>query len=391
MAHKKIVIPHEYASLGSPDVRCANCNAQMWKEERVNKNVNRESPIFLFVARKVRLYNSMFAFTSAGGNVDHFINGGRGPYIYKLNGQNHHVFSSLIPNDGDTPKFCQLYIYNTVNEVNNRLRWVNNADQFKVNAHVIEGLIQILDETNDICQEFRMARDRFENNDIVNLKVELKVCWAQSGRENHISASDDVARIMVGGTDTPTVNRDIIVYSKMDKLKPGYAGSKCYMQHNFQDALVVCRHVGHPDIFLTMTCNTIWDEIQKMIVYLPGCQSQNCPNIISRVFKMKPDQMTNDIKKKSYFGKCVGIMYVFEFHKRGLPHVHMLIWLDCDSKKFLRHNVDKFVSAEIPDPVKDPVGYAAVKAYMIYGHCGLQNPKSPCMKGIKCTRHFPKK
>ncbi|XP_063950001.1 uncharacterized protein LOC108221463 [Daucus carota subsp. sativus] len=84
-------------------------------------------------------------------------------------------------------------------------------------------------------------------------------------------------------------------------------------------------------------------------------------------------------------------MYVVEFQKRGLPHVHMLIWLDGPSKKFLKENVDKFVSAEIPDPELDPVGYAAVKAYMMHGPCGLQNHKSPCMKNFKCIRHFPKK
>ena len=66
--------------------------------------------------RSIRLYNAMFAFTSAGGNVDHSINRGRGPYIYRLNGQNHHVFGSLIPNNGDDPKFCQLYIYDTEHE-----------------------------------------------------------------------------------------------------------------------------------------------------------------------------------------------------------------------------------------------------------------------------------
>ena len=89
-------------------------------------------------------------------------------------------------------------------------------------------------------------------------------------------------------------------------LPAGYVGSKRYMQQNFQDALVVCRHVGHPDVFLTMTCNSWWDEIQKMMLFVPGCIPSNCPDIISRVFRMKLDQLTNDIKKKSHFGKCVG-------------------------------------------------------------------------------------
>lgn len=84
-------------------------------------------------------------------------------------------------------------------------------------------------------------------------------------------------------------------------------------------------------------------------------------------------------------------MYVVEFQKRGLPHVHMLIWLSADSKRNLNANIDTFVSAEIPDPAIDPVGYAAVKSLMIHGPCGLQNPKCACMKKMKCSKHFPKR
>lgn len=58
-------------------------------------------------------------------------------------------------------------------------------------------------------------------------------------------------------------------------------------------------------------------------------------------------------------------MYVIEFQKRGLPHVHMLIWLDSASKNNLKKNVDTYVSAEIPDPLLDPIGYAAVKSFTV--------------------------
>ena len=169
--------------------------------------------------RSIRLYNAMFAFTSSGGNVDHSINRGRGPYIYRLNGQNHHVFGSLIPDDGDTPKFYQLYIYDTANEVNNRLRWVNVSDEQPVEVEVVQGLMDMLDDTNELVQKFRQARDRWENKDIYDLKVELKICRAQNGRENHISASDEVAGIMVGSSSNTTADRDVIVQAKSGKLQ----------------------------------------------------------------------------------------------------------------------------------------------------------------------------
>lgn len=60
-------------------------------------------------------------------------------------------------------------------------------------------------------------------------------------------------------------------------------------------------------------------------------------------------------------------MYVVEFQKHGLPHVHMLIWLDSESKRKLTKDVDKFVTAEIPDPLTDPEGYDAVKSLIIHG------------------------
>ena len=67
----------------------------------------------------------------------------------------------------------------------------------------------------------------------------------------------------------------------------------------------------------------------------------------------------------------LSVMYVVEFQKRSLPHVHMLIWLDGDSKKILNANVDDFVSAEITDPEVDCVGYNAVARHMMHGPCGL--------------------
>lgn len=68
----------------------------------------------------IRAYNMMFSFTSMGGKVDKAINRGRGPYVYRMQGQNYHRLGSMIPPEGKNPKFGQLYIYDTENEVSNR-------------------------------------------------------------------------------------------------------------------------------------------------------------------------------------------------------------------------------------------------------------------------------
>jgi hypothetical protein len=70
--------------------------------------------------KNARAYNSMFAFTSLGGKVFTKLNNGSGPPQFTLHGQNYHRIGSLLRENGSTPKFAQLYIYDTQNEIHNR-------------------------------------------------------------------------------------------------------------------------------------------------------------------------------------------------------------------------------------------------------------------------------
>ena len=69
----------------------------------------------------IRAYNQMFAMTSLGAEIDHSVNRGRGPYVFKISGQIYHCIGGMCPEPGKRPKFLQLYIYDTDNEVDNRL------------------------------------------------------------------------------------------------------------------------------------------------------------------------------------------------------------------------------------------------------------------------------
>jgi hypothetical protein len=52
--------------------------------------------------------------------------------------------------------------------------------------------------------------------------------------------------------------------------------------------------------------------------------------------------------------------------------------------------IDSYITAEIPDPATDPLGYALLAEHMVHGPCGYYNQNSPCMKRNQCSKHYPK-
>lgn len=85
------------------------------------------------------------------------------------------------------------------------------------------------------------------------------------------------------------------------------------------------------------------------------------------------------------------VLHTVEFQKRGLPHAHIILWTSTDTSQPTPTLIDSFVSAQIPDPKIDPLGYALVAEHMIHGPCGKYNVSCPCMKNGKCSKFFPKR
>ncbi|MCH79500.1 ATP-dependent DNA helicase PIF1 [Trifolium medium] len=454
----------------------------------------------------LRSYNNMFSFTSFGGKIVSNKNKGSGPPNFVIAGQNYHRIGSLIPDEGQRPKFAQLYIYDTENEVDNRLsHFSEHSGSNRLDPSLVEDLLKVMDEHNILVKSFRMVRDFYRGNQNVHVKLRLFRGRTFDPRTYNVPGIDEVAALIVGDLDSSENGRDIIVrerdgylqkihethakyiplqypllfpfgedqydetlrrniltvtgtvkkrvrvtlrefiayrlqervlensillhgrrlfqqfvvdlYSMIESqrlsyirynqtkiradflagveeavgrgdfvgssvgsrvvLPSSFTGGRRYMFNNCQDSMALCKKFGYPDLFLTVTCNPKWDEIHRHL-----SKSRNYapyrPDISCRVFHVKLKEMMKDFKKGHFFGRLVASVYTIEFQKRGLPHAHILLWLDKRDRLDSPASIDSVICAEIPDESFFPKLYSAVSRFMIHGPCRVGQQFSPC-------------
>ncbi|XP_019183823.1 PREDICTED: uncharacterized protein LOC109178738 [Ipomoea nil] len=453
-----------------------------------------------------------------GGKIDRTINNGTSPPIFRINGQNFHRIGSLVPSVGIQPKFAQLYIHDTENEIENRfnsLRAQNNGSTLHV--EVVHDIKQTLDEHNVLVKSFRMAKSFIESNPQTQIRMRLIGKRTKDARTYALPTTSEVAALIVGDIDPYMGQRDIIVESRsgvlkrISELNPAYlplqypilfpygedgfgedihfatqgtkkdfsrksvsqreyfafrihersneistimyakrlfqqflvdaytmvessrllyirlnqkalrceaykglsdaltrgevqpssqgkriilpssfTGGARYMIQNYQDAMAICRFLGYPNLFITFTCNPKWPEIERFLEKR-NLKAEDRPDIVCRVFKMKLDCLIKEIKNGKLFGRVKAVIYTIEFQKRGLPHAHILLFLQANSEFADPAFMDTIISAEIPDKVTENEYYKHVGEFMLHGPCGAARMKSPCMANGKCSKHFPKR
>ena len=157
-----------------------------------------------------------------------------------------------------------------------------------------------------------------------------------------------------------------------------------FMYQLFQDSMAICRYYSHPDLFITFTANPQWKEVKDAL--LPGQEYTDRPDLMARVFQLKKEAFLRDLTVEGVVGKVVAHVHTIEFQKRGLPHMHLLVFLDPQDRIKRAEDIDCLIRADIPDPVTETALYNIVTMVMLHGPCDsrCQGPAG------KCTKGFPK-
>nr|GEU72572.1 DNA helicase [Tanacetum cinerariifolium] len=354
-----------YEDLGDCNQQCRYCGAAFWYAERLKGHQEAEYRLccgggrihigpepeppeyikLLFQNKhfmeNIRAYNQMFVMTSFGAKIDESINRGRGPYVFKLSSQVYHWIGSMCPTLREAPRFLQLYIYDTNCELENRMRHFGGLDNSTLDKEIVQGLIQFLDAYNELVQLVRTARDKLRGVDILEFKIRLYNTEGARGYE--LATSNTLGAIIFDSGLEGSTDFDIVIQQKDGRLK------RIKEEGSFSNTSLVFSVPSNKIGLISLGKNKMTFEVIICQGYTTRFQEEN-----GRVMRQ-------------IFGDVTGVLYTVEFQKRGLPHCHTLLWVNSESKIRGPEDVDRFISAELPDPSADPQGYKIVSKMVMHG------------------------
>lgn len=135
-------------------------------------------------------------------------------------GVNIHFIGSLLPEKWQRPKYAHLHIYDTENEVKNRIATMQkNGPTEDIDEEIISQISKMLDEKNHLVKSFRKARDRYNHGSETSFQLRIPGRRAQDGRQYDMPTVSEIAGLIVGDIDKKNYKRDVIVHHQTRGLE----------------------------------------------------------------------------------------------------------------------------------------------------------------------------
>ncbi|TFK82097.1 hypothetical protein K466DRAFT_448549, partial [Polyporus arcularius HHB13444] len=164
----------------------------------------------------IRTYNTTFAFTSLGADVDKKLNTGHAPWVFRIHGELYHRISSFRHRPAELPKYSQLYIYDP------RMALEVRAHQ---NPELRRDTLRLLQDTlmasHRYAPIFRFAFEWLSEQeraagDGQDLSIRLVVDRSRDRRRYNLPTADDIAVLLPGQSGGDC--RDIVLRTRAGPL-----------------------------------------------------------------------------------------------------------------------------------------------------------------------------
>lgn len=245
------VIRHD---LGRMVFECTYCKAMMWMDEKLERSskihpqfqmccgkgkyvVQRYSPTPYVITQllinhggrseefknNIRAYNSSLSFTSMGVKLDESVANRRGgSYNFRIHGSVYHRIGSLLPGNGSTPSFAQIYIFDASRELENR-----HAIASHVDIVTLSSLQAMMHDVNPFVKDFKtmLALGKEQNGGIRDVRMLFQAdSTLDTRRYNAPTSGTEIGLLLLGSVSAgedgvrPN-NRDIVLHLTEEGLR----------------------------------------------------------------------------------------------------------------------------------------------------------------------------
>ena len=120
---------------------------------------------------------------------------------FRIQGQVYHLIGSIVPTQGESPKFAQIYfIDNEESEVATRSAIING-----LKPDIIRGINQLLHQTNHYVELFKVAKEMFEQEDTPT-NVRIKTHDSESRGQEEAGRTRRTSELFTRSTALKFVN-----------------------------------------------------------------------------------------------------------------------------------------------------------------------------------------